>query len=104
MKCCIALASLDFSVLEHRECLVDMSVEQRRQTHRVNVEKTFSTARMFLRQLRDSLSKASNEQKNSAANKMENVSLIILALRVVCLWGVEMLLMRLGRALSRVAR
>jgi NAD(P)-dependent dehydrogenase (short-subunit alcohol dehydrogenase family) len=43
--CCIALASLDLSVLPHHESLADMSVEQWRNTHRVNVEGTFLTAR-----------------------------------------------------------
>lgn len=52
VACCVALASLDLSVLPHHESLVDMDVEQWRRTQRVNVEGTFLTARMWLRQLR----------------------------------------------------
>jgi NAD(P)-dependent dehydrogenase (short-subunit alcohol dehydrogenase family) len=77
VKCCIALGSLDLSVLEHHTSMADMSVEQWRRTHRVNVEGTFLTARMFLRQLRDRVAKSLHEQ-DSAINKMDNVSLIII--------------------------
>jgi NAD(P)-dependent dehydrogenase (short-subunit alcohol dehydrogenase family) len=77
VKCCIALGSLDLSVLEHHGSMADMSVEQWRRTHRVNVEGTFLTARTFLRQLRDRVAKNLHEQ-DSAINKMENVSLIII--------------------------
>ena len=52
VACCVALASLDFSVLPHHESLADMEVEQWRRTHRINVEGTFLTARTWLRQLR----------------------------------------------------
>jgi len=57
--------------------MADMSVEQWRRTHRVNVEGTFLTARTFLRQLRDRVAKSLYEQ-DSAINKMDNVSLIII--------------------------
>jgi NAD(P)-dependent dehydrogenase (short-subunit alcohol dehydrogenase family) len=77
VKCCIALGSLDLSVLEHHESMADMTVEQWRRTHRVNVEGTFLTARMFLRQLRDHVATKLRGQ-DSAANKMDNVSLIII--------------------------
>ncbi|EIM80013.1 NAD-P-binding protein [Stereum hirsutum FP-91666 SS1] len=49
VQCCVALASLDLSVLEHHGSLVDMSVEQWRKTSQVNVEGTFLTAREWLR-------------------------------------------------------
>jgi len=52
VACCIALASLDLSVLPHHESIADMDVDQWRRTHRVNVEGTFLTARTWLRQLR----------------------------------------------------
>jgi NAD(P)-dependent dehydrogenase (short-subunit alcohol dehydrogenase family) len=45
VACCVALASLDFSVLPHHESLADMEVEQWRRTHKINVEGTFLTAR-----------------------------------------------------------
>ncbi len=77
VKCCIALASLDLSVLEHHVSMADMSVEQWRRTHRVNVEGTFLTTRMFLRQLRDHVAKSLHEP-DSAVDKMDNVSLIII--------------------------
>ncbi len=38
---CIALVSLDSSVLPHHETIADMDVERWRQTHRVNVKSTF---------------------------------------------------------------
>lgn len=48
IACCIALASLDLSVLPHHKSLADMSVEQWRHTHRINVEGTFLTARTVI--------------------------------------------------------
>lgn len=72
VACCIALASLDLSVLPHHESLADMSVEQWRRTHRINVEGTFLTARTWLRQIRDCAASARVGEK-----RMENVSLII---------------------------
>jgi NAD(P)-dependent dehydrogenase (short-subunit alcohol dehydrogenase family) len=68
---CIALASLDLSVLDHHESLVDMDVEQWRKTHRVNVEGTFWTARTWLRGL-----KAVSGTEEAAS--LKNVSLIII--------------------------
>lgn len=41
VKCCIALGSLDLSVLEQHESMANMSVEQWQRTHRVNVEGAF---------------------------------------------------------------
>jgi NAD(P)-dependent dehydrogenase (short-subunit alcohol dehydrogenase family) len=85
IKCCVALASLDLSVLEHHESIADMSVEQWRRTHRVNVEGTFLTARAFLRQLRDRVGHlresekgAQGESKEEIDDDMKNVSLIII--------------------------
>jgi NAD(P)-dependent dehydrogenase (short-subunit alcohol dehydrogenase family) len=77
VKSCITLGSLDLSVLEQHESMADMSVEQWRRTHRVNVEGAFWTARMFLRQLHEYVSNDLHEQ-DSAISKMDNVSLIII--------------------------
>ncbi|KAL9039049.1 MAG: hypothetical protein Q9180_002764 [Flavoplaca navasiana] len=54
VQCCVALASLDLSVLPHHASLCDMPVEQWRQTHRVNVEGTMLTAKWWMRQIRHS--------------------------------------------------
>jgi len=70
VACCIALASLDFSVLPHHESLADMEVEQWRRTHRINVEGTFLTARTWLRQLRE-------HAKIDIERKLSNVGLVI---------------------------
>ena len=66
VQCCIALASLDLSVLPHHESIVNMPVEQWRRTHQVNVEGTFLTARTWLRQI-----------KAHAKPDLKNISLVI---------------------------
>ena len=66
VQCCVAVASLDLSILPHHGSLSDMSLMQWRNTFRVNVEGTFLTARTWLRGIRD-----------HAETKMANVSLII---------------------------
>ncbi|KAG0651337.1 17-beta-hydroxysteroid dehydrogenase [Hyphodiscus hymeniophilus] len=71
VACCIALASLDLSVLPHHASLADMSAEQWSRTHRINVEGTFLTARTWLRQIRDCAATVKEGER------MENVSLII---------------------------
>ncbi|KAL8781223.1 MAG: hypothetical protein Q9213_006116 [Squamulea squamosa] len=65
VQCCVALASLDLSVLPHHASLADMPVEQWRQTHRVNVEGTMLTAKWWMRQIKH------------ASSDITNVSLII---------------------------
>lgn len=72
IACCVALASLDLSVLPHHESLVDMEVDQWRRTYRINVEGTFLTARTWLRQLRDYASTLKEDEYS-----MGNVSLVI---------------------------
>jgi len=72
IACCIALASLDWSVLEHHESLTDMSVEQWRRTHQINVEGTFLTARTWLRQLKEHAATL-----KVGDMRLQNVSLII---------------------------
>ncbi|KAI4119215.1 MAG: hypothetical protein LQ338_007310 [Usnochroma carphineum] len=52
VQCCVALASLDLSALQHHESIMDMPVEQWRRTMRVNVEGTFLTAKTWLRQIK----------------------------------------------------
>lgn len=76
VQCCVALASLDLSVLPHHESLADMPVEQWRETHKVNVEGTFLTARTWLRQLRKF--DLATRDHNSERSILQNVSLIII--------------------------
>lgn len=52
VQCCVALASLDLSALQHHESIMDMPAEQWRNTYRVNVEGTFLTAKTWLRQIK----------------------------------------------------
>ena len=66
VQCCVALASLDLSVLPHLS-LIDMPVDQWRRTFQVNVEGTFLTARTWLRQI-----------KAHATPSTRNVSLVII--------------------------
>ncbi|KAF2232785.1 NAD(P)-binding protein [Viridothelium virens] len=51
VECCVALASLDLSVLKHHQSLADMDMSQWRRTLDVNVAGTFLTARTWLRAL-----------------------------------------------------
>ncbi|KAF7122792.1 hypothetical protein CNMCM5793_000902 [Aspergillus hiratsukae] len=67
IACCVALASLDFSVLQHHTSICDMDVEQFRRTMRVNVEGTFLTARTWLRRIK----------AHAVPGVTKNVSLII---------------------------
>jgi NAD(P)-dependent dehydrogenase (short-subunit alcohol dehydrogenase family) len=69
VQCCIALASLDLSVLEHHESMASMSLEQWRRTHKVNVEGTFLTARTWMRGLMN--------DELRAIYPMKNISLIV---------------------------
>lgn len=69
VQICVALASLDWSVLDHHESLIDMSIEQWRRTHQVNVEGTFLTARAWLRGLK--------KAKQGVSSLTSDVSLVI---------------------------
>lgn len=51
VQCCIALASLDLSVLPHHQSIIDMPYEEWVNTFNVNVHGTFLTARTWLRHL-----------------------------------------------------
>ncbi|KAB8527806.1 hypothetical protein FH972_025457 [Carpinus fangiana] len=66
VQCCIALASLDLSVLAHPDSILDLPPEQFKRVHEVNVYGTFLTAQTWLRQL-----------KTLAKGPLANVSLII---------------------------
>jgi NAD(P)-dependent dehydrogenase (short-subunit alcohol dehydrogenase family) len=72
IACCIALASLDYSVLPHHDSMATMSLEQFKRTHDINVQGTFLTARTWLRQLKD----YAVTLKDGDA-RLPNVSLII---------------------------
>ncbi|EOD46865.1 Polysaccharide deacetylase family protein [Neofusicoccum parvum] len=67
VSCCVALASLDLSVLEHHGTAADMSVKQFRRTLDVNVTGTFLTARMWMQGV----------QEEAGKGEMSNVSLIL---------------------------
>ncbi|TVY92675.1 2,5-dichloro-2,5-cyclohexadiene-1,4-diol dehydrogenase [Lachnellula willkommii] len=84
VACCIALASLDLSVLPHHESLADMELEQWRHTHRVNVEGTFLTARTWLRALRDY---ARSDKRGEGEEELRNVGLIIVGSESGTFWG-----------------
>ena len=64
---CVAMASLDLSVLPHHESIIDMPLEQWRRTFQVNVEGTFLTARTWLKHI-----------QQHASEDLNNVSLIII--------------------------
>ncbi|KAA6413072.1 MAG: hypothetical protein FRX48_02816 [Lasallia pustulata] len=66
IQCCVALASLDLSVLPHVS-LIDIAAEQWRRTFQVNVEGTFLTAPTWLRQI-----------KAHATPETRNLSLVII--------------------------
>ncbi|KAK5149581.1 hypothetical protein LTR04_007013 [Oleoguttula sp. CCFEE 6159] len=71
VECCVALASLDLSVLKHHATLADMEVEQWRRTFEVNAQGTFLTARAWLRGVRDAV-------KQGNGQRLKNVSLIMI--------------------------
>lgn len=74
VQCCVALASLDLSVLEHHGSLADMTVDQWRKTSQVNVEGTFLTAREWLRGVKMHVAEGAPEKDEE---KGSNLSLII---------------------------
>ena len=76
VACCIALASLDLSVLPHHASLADVPVEQWRRTFRVNVEGTFLTARTWLRGLRKVVEQGRGKGEGEGRT-LKNASLII---------------------------
>lgn len=72
VETCIALASLDLSVLQQSESLADMDPRTWQRVFDVNINGTFMTCQRWLRSIR---SAASDTQQ---ASKLRNVSLIII--------------------------
>lgn len=70
VECCIALASLDLSVLQQSESLADMDPAEWRRVLDVNVNGTFNTCQQWLRSFRRAVS-------NEKADELRNVSLVI---------------------------
>ena len=62
---CVALAAIDLSYLPHHDSLADMPLSQWRETHRVNVEGTFLTARTWLRGVRDHVGRNGNRDADA---------------------------------------
>jgi NAD(P)-dependent dehydrogenase (short-subunit alcohol dehydrogenase family) len=72
VECCIALASLDLSVLEQNESLADMDPKVWQRTFDVNINGTFMTCQRWLRSIRGA---ASDPAK---ASKLRNTGLVIM--------------------------
>lgn len=72
VETCVALASLDLSVLEQSESLADMNPKIWQRVFDVNINGTFMTCQRWLRSIRNA---ASDPEK---ASKLRNVSLIIM--------------------------
>ncbi|KAI9726505.1 MAG: hypothetical protein M1828_001327 [Chrysothrix sp. TS-e1954] len=65
VQCCVALASLDLSVLEPRASIIEMPFGQWKETFETNVHGTFLTARAWLQGI------------SAHDGELENVSLIL---------------------------
>ena len=72
IETCIALASLDLSVLEQSESLADMDPKTWQRVFDVNINGTFMTCQRWLRSIRNA---ASDPQ---TASQLRNVSLVIM--------------------------
>ena len=72
VEVCVALASLDLSVLEQTESLADMDPKVWQRTFDVNINGTFMTCQRWLRSIR----KAASSPESAA--ELRNVSLIIM--------------------------
>ena len=72
VETCVALASLDLSVLQQSDSLADMRPETWQRVFDVNVNGTFLTCQLWLRSIRD----AACDSAGSA--KLQNVGLIIM--------------------------
>ncbi|EON63073.1 hypothetical protein W97_02300 [Coniosporium apollinis CBS 100218] len=81
--CCVALASLDLSVLQHHDSAADMSLEQFKRTMDVNVGGTFLAAKLWLQGLREQRAtrgRAEEDRKKNRPheeNPWRNVGLIM---------------------------
>lgn len=71
VECCVALASLDLSVLQQSESLADMDPAEWRRVLDVNVNGTFNTCQQWLRCIRRAVS------SGERASALRNVGLII---------------------------
>lgn len=69
IECCVALASLDLSVLEQSESICDMQASSWQRVFDVNIHGTFNTCQQWLRGIRDAA---------TAKTNLHNVSLIIM--------------------------
>lgn len=72
VETCVALASLDLSVLEQSESLADMEPKEWQKVFNVNVNGTFNTCQQWLRSVR----RATQDQVKK--NRLKNVGLIII--------------------------
>lgn len=72
VECCVALASLDLSVLPQTESICDMEQATWQKVLNVNVNGTFLTAQLWLRGIREAV------KNPSAAASLKNVNLIIM--------------------------
>ena len=72
VECCVALASLDLSVLEQCDSLADMDPPMWQRVFDVNIHGTFLTCQRWLRSVRKAASDLSQ------ATKLRNVNLVIM--------------------------
>lgn len=72
VETCIALASLDLSVLEQSETLIDMDPQTWQRVFDVNINGTFITCQRWLRSIRE----AASNPKHAA--ELQNISLVIM--------------------------
>lgn len=72
VECCVALASLDLSVLTQTETICDMDPKHWQRVMDVNVTGTFLTAQRWLKGIRTAASEASTK------SKLKNVGLVIM--------------------------
>lgn len=74
---CIALAALDFSVLEHHKSSTTLSAAQFRRTLDVNITGTFLTAREWLRGLEAHVGRQRRDGQPEHILRLSNVGLVI---------------------------
>ncbi|KAK3633039.1 hypothetical protein LTR56_001732 [Elasticomyces elasticus] len=72
--CCIALASLDLSVLEQKESLCDVDPKVWQRVFDVNINGTFLTCQRWLQGIRSTVSSQNAEKRNA----IRNISCIII--------------------------
>lgn len=72
VECCVALASLDLSVLQQSESLADMDPAEWRRVFDVNLNGTFNTCQQWLRSVRRAA------QTEQTSRQLKNVGLVIM--------------------------